>query len=58
MFDMKGSQLDGEVRFSNAIRHFRRDLNNYLNPSDVVDSPAIHSILHVRIIENIFYFSI
>ncbi|XP_043461874.1 zinc finger FYVE domain-containing protein 26 homolog [Leptopilina heterotoma] len=46
MFHMKGSQLDGEVRFSNAIRNFRRDLNNYLNPSDVVDSPAIHSILH------------
>ena len=51
MFDMKGTQLDGEVRFSKAIRLFRQDLNNYLSPIDVVDSPinnSATSILQVQ----------
>ena len=45
MFDMKESQLYGEVRFSKSIRDFRKELNNYFNSVHVVNVPKDDSAL-------------
>ncbi|XP_014205384.1 zinc finger FYVE domain-containing protein 26 homolog [Copidosoma floridanum] len=53
MFDMKGTQLDGQVRFSQAMRHFRDEVTKQVNSStDTVDSASKRK-QELQILENI-----